>query len=248
MIDKADKAKRAVRVLITRPREDALPLARELAEIGVDSLIEPLLAIDYLGSPPPLAGVQALLMTSANGVRAFARLGNERALPLFAVGDATARTAAEGDFENVFSADGDVAALAELVAAKCDPAAGDVLHVAGTRVAGDLGGRLAAAGFAYRRAVLYAAKKSESLTAQARDALLAGDIAGVVLYSPRTARTFAELVCAAGLEETLANIDAFCLSAAVADAASGLAWRKLAVARRPDQAAITGLIGNELCP
>ncbi len=243
-----DKAKLAVRVLITRPREDALPLARELAEIGVDSLIEPLISIDYLDVPPPLAGVQALLMTSANGVRAFARLGNKRTLPLFAVGDATARTAAERNFENIFSAAGDVAALAELVTAKCDPGGGELLHVAASRVAGDLSGRLAAAGFKYRRAVLYAARKSESLTAAAQDALRAGDLAGVVLYSPRTARTFGELVRAAGLEETLANIEAFCLSAAVADAASGLVWRKLAVARHPEQTAISGLIGDELCP
>ena len=237
-----------MRVLITRPLEDAKPLARELAKIGVDSLIEPLLTIEYLDDPPPLAGVQALLMTSANGVRAFVRLGNERTLPLFAVGDATARTAAEWNFENIFSAAGDVAALAELVAAKCDPAGGELLHVAGSRVAGDLGGRLAGGGFKYRRAVLYAAKKSENLTAEARDALRAGDIAGVVLYSPRTARTFAELVRAAGLDDDLANIYAFCLSAAVADALSGLGWCKPAVARHPDQASITVLIGNELCP
>jgi uroporphyrinogen-III synthase len=242
-VDKTDKAKRAMRVLITRPREDALSLARELAEIGVDALIEPLLTIDYHDSPPRLAGVQALLMTSANGVRAFVRLSNERTLPLFAVGDATAGTAAEADFENVFSAAGDVAALAELVAAKCDPNAGELLHVAGSRVAGDLGGALAAAGFKYRRAVLYAARKAESLTTEARDALRAGGLAGIVLYSPRTARTFAELVRAAGLEETLADTYAFCLSPAVADALSGLAWRKLAVARRSEQTAMIGLIG-----
>ncbi len=235
-----------MRVLITRPLEDAKPLARELAKIGVDSLIEPLLTIEYLDDPPPLAGVQALLMTSANGVRAFVRLGNERTLPLFAVGDATARTAAEWNFENIFSAGGDVAALAELVAAKCDPAGGELLHVAGSRVAGDLGGRLAGGGFKYRRAVLYAAKKSESISAEARNALRAGDIAGVVLYSPRTARTFGELVRTAGLNGALANIEAFCLSAAVADALSALAWRKLAVARHPEQAAIIGLIGDEL--
>ncbi len=243
-----DKAERAMRVLITRPLEDALPLARELAEIGVDSLIEPLLTIDYLGEPPRLAGVQALLMTSANGVRAFRRLSGERALPLFAVGDATARTAAEENFQNIFSAAGDVAALAELVADKCDPNAGDLLHVAGTRGAGDLGGGLTAAGFKYRRAVLYTARKSESLTAEARDALRTGDLAGVVLYSPRTADTFAELVRAAGLEAACKNIDAFCLSAAVADALSGLAWRKQFVARHPDRPAIADLIGNELCP
>jgi len=83
-----------MRVLITRPREDAAPLAARLAAKGIDSLIEPLLLIHLLpGAPLDLAGLQGLLVTSANGVRAFAARQPDRDIPVYAVGDASARAA-----------------------------------------------------------------------------------------------------------------------------------------------------------
>src|SRR3954470_7941092 len=69
-----------MRALVTRPRAEAASLAEALAARGIAALLEPLLDIHYrdLGGPPDLAGVQALLCTSANGARAFARLSPER--------------------------------------------------------------------------------------------------------------------------------------------------------------------------
>jgi len=71
------------KILITRPEEDAKPLADALAERGIASVIEPLLAIRTLPETAAplaedLAGVQAILFTSANGVRAFAELSHRR--------------------------------------------------------------------------------------------------------------------------------------------------------------------------
>jgi hypothetical protein len=84
--------------LITRPEEDARPLAEALAARGVATVIEPLLAIRPLPEAASdlakdLAGVQALLFTSANGARAFAELSPRRDIGVLAVGDATASAA-----------------------------------------------------------------------------------------------------------------------------------------------------------
>ncbi len=78
-----------MQALITRPIEDAGPLAAALAARGVTPVSEPLLAI----RPRPaaavaLAGVQAVLFTSANGVRTFGRMAARRDLAVLAVGDA----------------------------------------------------------------------------------------------------------------------------------------------------------------
>ncbi|MDP6883999.1 MAG: uroporphyrinogen-III synthase [Rhodospirillales bacterium] len=83
-----------MRLLVTRPRDDAEALAGPLAALGIEILIEPLLGIRYRDGPPPdLAGVQAILATSANGVRALVRRCDDRDVAVFAVGDATARAA-----------------------------------------------------------------------------------------------------------------------------------------------------------
>src|SRR5690349_11856358 len=104
-----------LRALVTRPRAEATGLAAALAELGIEAIVEPLLDIHYRAAKAPdLAGAQALLCTSANGVRALARLCGERAVPLFAVGDATAARARADGFLRVESAGGDAADLARL--------------------------------------------------------------------------------------------------------------------------------------
>lgn len=61
------------RILVTRPRDDAEALAAELDQRGFPVMIQPMLEIRMLEGPPlDLDGVQALLFTSANGVRATA--------------------------------------------------------------------------------------------------------------------------------------------------------------------------------
>src|SRR5438552_12976874 len=82
------------RALVTRPRAEAAGLAEALDARGIEAIIEPLLEIRYRdAAAPALAGVQAILCTSANGVRALARLSGERGLPLLAVGETTAARA-----------------------------------------------------------------------------------------------------------------------------------------------------------
>src|SRR5438067_12500377 len=103
------------RALVTRPRAEALALAEALAARGIEAVIEPLLDIRYRDEPPPdLAGVQAVLCTSANGVRALARLSREQDIALFAVGEATAARAHAERFRRVESAAGNVDGLAQL--------------------------------------------------------------------------------------------------------------------------------------
>ena len=62
-----------MRLLVTRPLDDAQALADRLEAGGHEALVEPLLTIaPDLAAPLPLDGARALLFTSANGVRAFA--------------------------------------------------------------------------------------------------------------------------------------------------------------------------------
>src|SRR6266700_6545712 len=117
--------RRAMRALVTRPRAEAESLAEALAARGIAAVIEPLLEIHYRSEPAPdLTGVQAVLCTSANGVRALARLTGERAVPLFAIGDASAARARNEGFARVESAGGSLADLVGLARDRLSPTAG----------------------------------------------------------------------------------------------------------------------------
>ena len=232
-----------MRVLLTRPSDDSTQLANKLAEHGISSLIEPLLEIVYPRmAAPDLSGVQGILVTSANGIRAFAKLSDGRNLAIWAVGPASAEEARGLGFVHVHHGSGDVAALAALIREQCNSADGALLHVAGTRVAGDLAGSLRDTGYDYRRAVLYEAKTSSVLSAAAQSELQDGLISGVAMFSPRTAETFVRLVESANLGHTADYLTAFCLSAAVAEKISALNWGAVAVADTPHEDSLVSAV------
>jgi uroporphyrinogen-III synthase len=225
-----------MQALITRPVEDAASLAAAVSARGLVPLIEPLLQIRPLpGAALDLAGVQAVLFTSANGARAFAEATPRRDLRIFAVGDQTAETARRVGFTEIASAGGDVADLAALVEARLAPAEGALLHAAGSVTAGDLAGRLGAAGFTLRRAVLYAAEPVSALSAATQAALRDGAVGLAFFFSPRTASSFVNLAKAASLGAACGSITAFCLSQAVATVLAPLGWRDCRIADAPRQ-------------
>jgi len=230
--------------LVTRPREDAADLAMELQRRGYRTVIEPMLRIVFRSGPPlERHGLQGILLTSANGARALAdRLGGAiaawRELPVWAVGEASAAVARAEGFTRVESADGDVAALAELVSQQADPGAGRLLQAAAASLAGDLAGDLARRGFAVEKQVLYDALPAERLSEAAGRELAQGRVALALFFSPRTASTFVRLAEAAGLAGQCAGATAVALSPAVAAALAGLPWRRMVVADRPRQSAL----------
>jgi len=204
-----------------------------------------MLTISFVEHPVmELHGVQGVLFTSANGVRAYAVATDTRALPVFAVGDRTADAARASGFELVHSAKGDMNSLAALVRAKTTPGAGALVHPAGSAVAGDLAKTLGTDGYKVRRVVLYEAQAATSLSVEASAALRAGVVDMILFYSPRTAATFVRL--ASGFESNCAAVDTLCLSRAVAKAAQTLIWRNVIVAQTPTQADLLAALDERL--
>jgi uroporphyrinogen-III synthase len=238
-----------MRALITRPRNEAKQLAAQLAERSIDAVIEPMISIvERDAALPDLMGVQAILLTSAIGARALARASAERSVPVFAVGDATARAAGAAGFGAVESAGGDVNDLARLVTRRLRAVTGKLLHVAGSEVAGDLAGALGAAGFVVERAVLYEARAAAVLTRETARLIEDEKIDLALFFSPRSAATFACLTDAANVGPGLAATMAISISAAADAALSELPFRARRVAARPTQAALLACIDGLVSP
>ena len=238
------------RLLLTRPYRDSLALAKVLEGHDIDSLIEPMMTIRIDDAARlDVAGVQAILLTSANGARALAAMAADQAvrrLPILAVGCATATEARQAGFGDVTSADGDVCHLATLATARLRPDAGRLVHVAGRVSAGDLVCRLSAAGFEAVRVPLYDAVASCAFSATARRALEAQTLTGVVFFSPRTVDLFVKLARESGHAPKVRAITAFCFSDVVAASATTLSWRRISVAHAPRQDALVACVTSEL--
>lgn len=229
-------------VLITRPEPDATRLAETLRARGHEPALAPLMAIKIAEAAPPAEIADAvLLFTSANGARAASAHKVRAPRGVFAIGEATAKAARAAGFTVLGVAEGDVAALAALVANRLSKEQ-LLMHVAGGDIAGDLVGTLAALGYSARRWTAYEARAADALPASAVS-FLAGPPGAVLFYSPRSARVLAGLIRKAGLERAAARHRALCLSRTVADSAAAIAWAGLEVAAKPRQEALLDLLG-----
>jgi uroporphyrinogen-III synthase len=171
------------KVWITRAEPGATATAERVRALGHVPLVAPLLVVEPEGPVAiDLSGVAAFAFTSANGVRAFTARSPERALPVYAVGSATAEAARAVGFTSVTHFDGDVGDLADGLVAHAAQIHGVVLHPGAAEPAGDLAGAAAKHGVTVRRLALYRTV-APALGADHLAALAEADVA--LVHSPR---------------------------------------------------------------
>ncbi|USI74279.1 uroporphyrinogen-III synthase [Sphingomonas morindae] len=203
-------------VLVLRPAPGAEETARAAEALGLAPVVAPLFTVRPIAWTPPPAPPEAILMTSANAAReGGAALAAYRALPVYAVGAATAEAARAAGFSRIIAGEAGIEAIVARAEAE---GVTRLLHLAGRE---------------HRPAraevrIVYAADAVETLPEAARQAL---PQAVALLHSPRAAARFAALVESRG-DVAVAAISARALAAA------GPGWRATAIAARPTDRAL----------
>lgn len=235
-----------MRILVTRSQPNAAKTAAALRGRGHEPIVAPLLEMELLAEVEAKDGPwTAILLTSANGLWGIVSWAWDRkwhGIPVFAVGDITAKAARDMGFIEVASAGGNVNDLANLVAARLQPPA-RLLYLAGEERAGDLAGALRTEGFEVDLVVVYRFLTAQSLPEPAA-AALAGEIDAVLHFSRASAEDF--LSAARGsnlLEAALTKPTHFCLSEQVAAPLIAAGAARIRVAARPTQDALLELCG-----
>lgn len=222
-------------LLMTRPHPAAerfvagLPAA---LRVQLTVIHAPLLEIVPLAVAVPDEGLRGVIFTSANGVEAAARAGAPTGLPAYCVGEQTAEAARVAGWPpRVTCPDAEhlIAALLRL-----RPEA-PLLHLRGVHARGDIAGRLTAGGIETRALPVYD-QRLLPLTAQARAALAATGPVIVPLFSPRTARQFADIGGGS------APLYLAAISPAAAEAVENMHPAALIVAGHPDAAAMAAAV------
>ncbi|AHE56785.1 uroporphyrinogen-III synthase [Sphingomonas sanxanigenens] len=209
------------RLLILRPQPGADATAARAAALGFGSVVAPLFTVAPVrwAAPDP-AAFDAVMMTSANAARlGGAALATYLALPLYAVGAATAAAARDAGFVDIRTGDRDAAALVERAARD---GVSRLLHLAGAdHIALDAPG--------ISRIIVYAAvERADPLAGVVIDAATIA-----LLHSPRAAAVLAALLP----PEARSRLRIAAISAATARAA-GDGWRAVAVAGSPADPAL----------
>jgi uroporphyrinogen-III synthase len=91
-----------VKVIVTRPRDQAGPLVARLEELGLEVVVCPLIEIEPFDEAVDVEGYEWVIVTSPNGARELARRANGSLPKVAAVGPGTAETLRELGVEPAF--------------------------------------------------------------------------------------------------------------------------------------------------
>ncbi len=212
------------RLLIVRPEPGASASAAQARSIGLDPVICPLFSVEPVGwiAPDPVR-FDGLLLTSANALRhGGGGLERLRALPVLAVGGATAEAAVAAGFSAELVGSSSAQELLDVV-----PGERQLLHLAGQHH-GVAEGRHRVETIPVYRAATISDPDLPDLDGMA-----------VAVHSPRAGARLAELA------DDRATIVVAAISPAAARAC-GVGWEALEAADRPTDAALLALAAR-LC-
>lgn len=212
------------RLLVLRPEPGAAATVARAIAAGWHVISAPLFTIvaEPWEAPDPQAH-DALMLTSAQAVRhAGAALDLYRALPVYAVGEATGVAAMEAGFADIRMGDADAALLVTMMVRD---GVTHPLHLAGRehRI-------LDAAPIPIARRIVYAADPVTELPAAARAALDGQAVA--LIHSQRAGAVLTELLTKAGIDPRAVRV------AAISGAAGAGPWTRIKIAEAPNDAAL----------
>jgi uroporphyrinogen-III synthase len=214
-------------LLMTRPRDAAERFVDDLPRHVIKRfppVFSPLIRIQAGSGPIPDADAGGLIFSSKNGVRAAASNTPIRNKPVYCVGASTTIAAQKAGWQ-AFCMGQNADQLVENLTSLGPET--PLLHVRGRHARGDISARLNAAGVACSEYVAYE-QVLLPLSRQARQLLADSSPVLVPVFSPRTARQFAEH-CPDG-----ANLFLIALSTAVAEPLNSLNYKRLLVCESPD--------------
>ncbi|MDH7790404.1 uroporphyrinogen-III synthase [Ochrobactrum sp. AN78] len=232
------------RVLITRPEPSASLTAAKLADLGFSPVSLPVSRTVALEFSIKNQLFDALVVTSAN---AFRHVPNEqlqplKTLPLFAVGEGTARAAQEAGFRTVIEGGGDAVRLAAKMA-EVLPKGAEVLYLAGRVRQPVFEHQVSKTDLTMIVRDVYGIETIDYSVNEIKTALDKGPFVAVLVYSAVAAKLFVELMQKAGAQFDV-KTRFLCISGRVADCLPE-EWRAQAlIADHPDESGIFRLFSK----
>lgn len=214
-------------LLLTRPRASAEEFAIAARWAG-KVVISPVLRVTLRNVAAPGAD-EGVILTSQHGVQALAKVSARRDWQIWCVGPGTLAAARAAGFTDLRMGGGTAQSLRDMLCAT--PPDCPVVHMRGAHVVADLVSDLTAAGLRARALVCYD-QHAQELTKDARAVLMADGQVVVPVFSPRSARLFAQAW--RKLDGPQAQLHVVAISAGAADGVSGLPLQTLRVAQTPD--------------
>ena len=215
-------------VLFTRPIEDSKDLILKFKSLGHIVSSIPVISIkkkEY--SKIDFSSFKGIIFTSSNAIKFLDTKLLDKNIKCFCVGNATELLAKEKGFQNIFSAEGNVNNLKEIILQNFKSSEGKLLYMSGETITFELDKFLISEGLKVERVINYSSDPIEKFNEILIDDLKNNVPDIVYIYSQNSAISFKNLIKNYNLQNHWMNTNLMCISEKTSSVLNDIKWKKI---------------------
>ena len=215
-------------ILLTRPLEDCSEMILRFQSLGHEVSHLPLLRVDkVIYDEINFSEYKGIIFTSTNAIKFLDIKKIDKKLLCFCVGGVTEKKARKIGFQNVISAEGNVANLKELILQNFDSKAGKLIYVSGETVSIDLDQQLFKEGYNITRIVNYRTTHNTNFNEKFLSELKNNLPDIVYVYSQNSASSFLNFIKVYQSKNLWMNTNLMCISEKTSRILNEIKWKKI---------------------
>ena len=215
-------------ILLTRPIEDSKELIMKFKNLGHKVSHLPVINIvskEYKDfSKKEFKGI---IFTSSNAIKNLNLKKINKNIQCYCVGSATERIARLSGFQNVYSADGNVNNLREIILQNFGNKNEKLIYVSGEITASDLHKDLVSEGYNVSRIINYKVLPVENLDLKFLKELKPSIPEIVFIYSQNSAKNFLSIIKKYELQDYWMNTNLMCIGEKTSTVLNEIKWKKI---------------------
>ena len=215
-------------VLFTRPIDDSKDLILKFKSLGHIVSSIPVISIkkkEY--SKIDFSSFKGIIFTSSNAIKFLDTKLLDKNIKCFCVGNATELLAKEEGFQNIFSAEGNVNNLKEIILQNFKSSEGKLLYISGETITFELDKFLISEGLKVERVINYSSDPIEKFNEVLIDDLKNNVPDIVYIYSQNSAISFKNLIKNYNLQNHWMNTNLMCISEKTSSVLNDIKWKKI---------------------
>ncbi len=215
-------------ILLTRPLEDSNEMILRFQKLGNIVSHLPLIRVESKNFEKiNFDSFKGIIFTSANAIKFLDTKNINKKIHCFCVGNATEKKARNIGFQNVFSAEGNVNNLKEIILQNFNSSDGKLLYLSGEVISYNLEEQLIKSGYNVKRIINYTVKPIEKFNETFVDKLKLNMPEIVFVYSQNSAISFLNFIKNYQLVDYWMNTNLMCLGEKTSSVLNEIKWKKI---------------------
>mgnify|MGYP006089017459 CR=1 FL=1 len=215
-------------ILLTRPLEDCHEMILKFQSLGHEISHLPLVTIEGLKHESlNYSDFKGFIFTSANAIKFLESKNIDKKINCFCVGNSTEKKARSIGFQNVFSAEGNVKNLKELILQNFNSSDGKLLYITGEIISSNLDKELISEGYNLKRITNYRANPIKKFDQSFIDRIKLKMPQIVYIYSQNSAISFLNIIKNYQMDSLWMDTNLMCIGEKASSILNEIKWKKI---------------------